>query len=286
MFTDDEGLRKYVAAIQRFEPLDREAEQVLARRWHDHGDQEAAHQLVQSHLLFVVKIANSYKGYGLRVADLVEEGNVGVLEAVKRFDPSRNLRFLTYASYWIRAYVLGHVLRQFSLVGVGTSPRQSRLFFRLSRERARITTALGGNPAQGDVDTILARRFDTSEENIRGMSERLDGKDVSLNAQAYQGSEVTELELLTDDTQGQEERFAQQQGRRQVRHRLTHVMHELSPRERHIVEHRLLADEEASLAEIARHFGLSRERVRQIEERLKRKLREALAEFGPQPEQN
>jgi len=178
------------------------------------------------------------------------------------------------------------VLRQFSLVGVGTSPRQSRLFFRLSRERARITTALGGNPAQGDVDTILARRFDTSEENIRGMSERLDGKDVSLNAQAYQGSEVTELELLTDDTQGQEERFAQQQGRRQVRHRLTHVMHELSPRERHIVEHRLLADEEASLAEIARHFGLSRERVRQIEERLKRKLREALAEFGPQPEQN
>src|SRR5947209_8064419 len=164
---EDEGFRTYLSAIQHFQPLDRETELKLARRWLRKKDSAAAHALVEAHLRFVVKIANGYRGYGLRVADLVEEGNIGLLEAVKRFDPSRNLRFMTYAAYWIRAYILAHVLKQWSLVGVGTGPMQSKLFFRMSRERAKITSALGATADESDVEELLAKKFGTSTDRIR-----------------------------------------------------------------------------------------------------------------------
>src|SRR6476620_8979144 len=141
---EDAGFRAYLNAIQEFEPLDRETELKLARRWLRRHDLEAAHTLVRANLRFVVKIANHYRGYGFRIADLVEEG--------KRFDPSRNLRFMTYAAYWIRAYILAHVLKQWSLVGVGTGPLQSKLFFRMARERARITSALGAEVTPSAVE--------------------------------------------------------------------------------------------------------------------------------------
>src|SRR5437667_135915 len=146
---DDAGFSTYLAAIQHFQPLDREEELRLARRWLKRNDREAADTLVRANLRFVVKIAMQYRGYGLRVSDLVEEGNIGLCEAVRRFDPSRNLRFMTYAAYWVRAYILAHVLKQFSMVGVGTGPLQSKMFFRLARERARLST----QPGEGDTST-------------------------------------------------------------------------------------------------------------------------------------
>jgi RNA polymerase sigma-32 factor len=278
---DDTGFQTYLNAIAHFEPLDRETELKLARRWLKRGDHRAAHRLVQAHLRFVVKIAASYRGYGIRVADLVEEGNVGLMEAVKRFDPERNLRFMTYAAYWIRAYILAHVLKQWSLVGVGTGPMQSKLFFRMARERAKITSALGGGASESDVEELLARKFNTTPERIRDMTGRLEGKDASLDAAAYREGSVSALDMLPDEGEGQEDRTAREERDHVVRNRVGVVMRGLSPRERYILDHRLLTDEEHTLADIGRHLGLSRERVRQLEERLKLKLRRALAEFEP-----
>ena len=280
---DDAGFRTYLNAIQRYEPLDRETEQKLARRFQRRNDLEAAHQLVRANLRFVVKIANHYRGYGFRMADLVEEGNIGLLEAVKRFDPARNLRFMTYAAYWIRAYILAHVLKQWSLVGVGTGPLQSKLFFRMARERAKIHSALGSGVGENVVEQHLATKFGTTPERIRDMTGRLDGKDMSLDLPAFRDGSVSELDLLADDvSEGQEESCARLQRDGMVRRRVAGLMNGMSDRERYIVERRLLTDEADTLAEIGRHLSLSRERVRQLEERLKGKLRRALADFEPE----
>src|SRR5688572_30277215 len=199
LLAEDDGFRRYLDAIQRYPLLDRENELKLARRWRKRNDRAAAHALVCSNLRFVVKIANQYRGYGFRMADLVEEGNIGLLEAVKRFDPARNLRFMTYAAYWIRAYVLAHVLKQWSLVGVGTGPLQSKLFFRMARERAKISAALGNTVGEGEMEQHLADKFNTTPERIRDMAGRLEGKDLSLNAEAYRDGAVTELDMLPDE---------------------------------------------------------------------------------------
>jgi RNA polymerase sigma-32 factor len=279
---EDAGFRAYLNAIQQYQPLDREAELRLARRWQKKHDLEAAHTLVRANLRFVVKIANHYRGYGFRAADLVEEGNIGLLEAVKRFDPSRNLRFMTYAAYWIRAYILAHVLKQWSLVGVGTGPLQSKLFFRMARERAKISAALGDHMSEAAIEERLAAKFGTTTDRIRSMTGRLDGKDLSLDMAAYREGNVSELDLLEAVSEGQEESCARAERNDQVRRRVGRLMQSMSVRERYIVERRLLTDEAETLAEIGRHLCLSRERVRQLEERLKHKLRRALADFHPQ----
>jgi RNA polymerase sigma-32 factor len=280
---EDAGFAAYLNAIQHFQPLDREEELKLARRWRKRGDREAAHRLVRANLRFVVKIAMGYRGYGFRLADLVEEGNIGLLEAVKRFDPTRNLRFMTYAAYWIRAYILAHVLKQWSMVGVGTGPLQSKLFFRMARERAKITTALGADGSESEVEEQLARKFGTSTDRIRAMSGRLDGKDLSLDAAAFRDGTASALELLPDErTEGQEDRYARSERDEIVRSRVDCLTRGLSAREKYILARRLMTDEADTLAEIGRHLNLSRERVRQLEERLKGKLRRALTEFEPQ----
>ncbi len=281
---EDAGFNAYLASIQKFEPLDRDEELRLARRWRRRSDREAADALVRANLRFVVKIAMQYRGYGIRVADLVEEGNIGLCEAVRRFDPSRNLRFMTYAAYWIRAYILAHVLKQWSMVGVGTGPLQSKLFFRMARERAKITTALGADGTPSAVEERLAEKFGTSVERIRDMTGRLEAKDSSLDAAAWKDGSETQLERLADDrTEGQEAEFERLERDELVRHRVSGISRTLSHRERYILARRLLCDEQDTLAEIGRHLNLSRERVRQIEDRLKLKLRRALPEFEPQP---
>lgn len=273
---DDPGFRRYVSAIQHFPVLDREAELRLARRFKNQGDRKAADALVQSNLRYVVKIAAQYRGYGFRRADLVEEGNLGLLEAVLRFDPGRKLRFMTYASYWIRAYVLAHVLKQFSIVGVGTGPLQSKMFFRLHRERARLSAQLGADDSS--IDSTLASTFHTSEERVRQMAERLDGRDASLDMVAYREGTTTLLDTLTDDRPSQEEDTATAERAARVRHYLAAARHQLDERERMILEERLLStDDEVTLADLGRRMGLSRERVRQLEERVKHKLRRALS---------
>ena len=281
---EDAGFTAYLASIQKFQPLEREQELRLARRWRKRGDRQAADTLVRANLRFVVKIAMQYRGYGLRVSDLVEEGNIGLCEAVRRFDPARNLRFMTYAAYWIRAYVLAHVLKQWSMVGVGTGPLQSKLFFRMSRERARITAALGADGTPSAVEEQLARKFNTSAERIRDMTGRLESKDASLDAAAWRDGNASALDLLADErSEGQEDRFERMQRDQLVRHRVHGVARSLSARERYILSRRLLCDEADTLAEIGRHLNLSRERVRQIEDRLKLKLRRVLPEFEAQP---
>jgi RNA polymerase sigma-32 factor len=275
----EDSFRAYLAQIQRFPALDRAAEMQLAVRWRERGDVAAAHDLVCANLRYVVKIAHGYRGYGLRVADLVEEGNVGLLEAVKRFEPERGHRFMTYAAYWVRAYILAHVLKQWSMVGIGTGPLQSKLFFRLARERARISSALG---EVGNLEARLAEKFGTSEERVRDMTSRLEGKDQSLDAAAFRDGPGTVLDQLPDDESGAEDRVAGAEIDRLVRDRVRGVMKALSPRERYIIESRLLppaTDEAQTLAEIGRHLGLSRERVRQLEERVKGKLERVLSDL-------
>ncbi|HJZ87942.1 MAG TPA: RNA polymerase factor sigma-32 [Polyangia bacterium] len=272
----DPGLQYYLAAIAKFPLLTREQEIALARRYLNEGEQEAAHRLVQCNLRFVVKIAIGFRGYGLKVSDLIEEGNLGLLEAVKRFDPERGRRFMTYAAFWIRAYILAYVLKSWSMVGVGTGPLQSKLFFRLQRERARIAARLGSGV---DVERRLARKFGTSEERIREMAERLDRRDSSLDAVAFRDGTVTVLDMLPDHGADQEARCGDAERDRVVRQRVVEALAEFEAREVLIVRKRLLTDEPETLAELGRTLGLSRERVRQLEERVKAKLRRVLGDL-------
>jgi len=273
----------YRASIQRFETIDRDTELELARRFQRDGDRAAANALVESHLQFVVKVASQYRGYGMQLADLVEEGNLGLLEAVRRFDPSRNLRFKTYAVYWIRAYVVDHLLREWSIVGGGTGPLVSRTFFRLRRERAKLEVQLG----EGDtsIDALLARKFHTTEDVIRSMSQRVAGRDASLDAQVHPDGGPSLLETLSDSSSDPELLVAAAERDAFVRGVVSNVWSALDPRERLIVEERLLSDhdDDVSLADLGRRLGVSRERVRQLEARTKSKLRsafEAMARKG------
>jgi RNA polymerase sigma-32 factor len=271
----EEGFSSYIHQIRQFPRLDRKSELKLARRWVRHKDQAAADELVRAHLRDVVAIAMQYRGYGFRLADLVEEGNIGLLEAVRRFDPSRNLRFMTYAAYWVRAYILAHVLKQFSMVGVGTGPMQSKLFFRLARERARLASQLGEGDAS--INRTLAAKFGTTENRVAEMAQRLERRDASLDAPLYADGDATVLDTLRDDADNQEVRAADAERDARVRRVVEGVWHTLDERERAIVDLRLLTDgDEATLADIGKQFGLSRERVRQLEARVKTKLRRAL----------
>ncbi len=270
---DDAGFARYVADVKKYPRLDRASEQRLARRFR-RKDREAGDQLLRANLRYVVSIALQYKGYGLRVADLVAEGNIGLCEALRRFDPSRNLRFMTYASYWIRAYVLAYVLKHHSIVGIGTGPLQSKMFFRLHRERAKIAQETGGEGGTAS----LAEVFHASEERVGRIAERLDGRDLSLDVQAYRDGEVTLVDTLRDDAaQDQEAQASDSERDARVRAAIQGIWAQLDERERLIVTERLWTEgEEATLADLGRRLRLSRERVRQLEERVKRKLRRAL----------
>jgi RNA polymerase sigma-32 factor len=274
--SEDDGYQAYLARLRRYEPLPRELERKLAERWVRRRDKKAAHRLVEANLRFVVKIANGYRNYGLRIDDLVEEGNLGLLEALRRFEPARGHRFMTYAAYWVRAYILAHVLKQRYLVGVGTGPMQSKLFFRLARERARLAASLGD---EADLDVRLAATFGTTPERVRAMTGRMEGRDVSLDAEVGEGGRTRAVDLLVDESSSSEERCAAAERSRIVRARVHRALAELPQRERYIIEQRLLSDDGKTLAEIGRELGLSRERVRQLEERVKVKLSRALADL-------
>jgi RNA polymerase sigma-32 factor len=273
----DKGLGHYLAEIARYPMLSRADEVELARR-RLAGDTEAERLLVCANLRYVIKIAASYKGYGLRLADLIEEGNVGLLEAVRRFDPERGRRFMTYGAYWVRAMILAYVLRHHSLVGVGTGPTQSKLFFRLQRERARLAATLGVSDAE--AEEALAATFHTTTDKVRAMERRLDARDQSLDALAFDDGHVSELDLLADETDDQESRCASSELDARVRERVRVAIASLDRREREILQRRLYSDEPETLATIGRELGVTRERARQLEVRVKHKLRVALAELA------
>lgn len=274
----DPSVSRYMSSARSTPDLDRETETKLARRWRDHGDRAAADRLVRAHLKHVVAIALKYRRYGLPIGELIAEGNFGVAHALTKYDPDRGTRFVTYAAYWVRAYILSYVIRSWSLVGAGSGALRSKVFFKLRRERVRITN-LTGDPEK--VNELLAERFNISVPEVTAMLRRLEARDVSLDSKVFHDSSTTLLDTLESREQDQEESFASTEVHDRMLHAIRKAVSTLDTRERFIVESRLMAhgDDELSLAEIGRRLGVSRERARQLEERAKRKLRARISEI-------
>ena len=270
------SLSKYIVYVRAIAELSREDEGVEARDWLQNGNYRAAERLIRANLRYVIAIALTYRRYGLPLADLVAEGNFGLVHAVSKFNPDRGTRFVTYAAYWVRAYMLNYVIRSWSMVGVGSGPLRSKLFFRLRRERARIANLVGDSE---EAVRMLAERFGESQEKIQSLANRLEARDVSLDARVFDDGSVAMLDTLESDAPSQEQTVSYQQSHERIKESLSAALNDLDPRERFIVEARMMADSEEalSLAEIGRRLGVSRERARQLEARAKRKLRERLA---------
>ena len=265
----DRALERYIERIRKIPVLDRETEHELAVRARQ-GDEAAREALVRANLRYVVSVALQYRAYGVRLADLLAEGNLGLVVASHKFDPDRGTRFVTYAGYWIRAFVLDAVVKSTTMVGGGTGPLRSKLFFRLRRERARLGTLLGD-----DAERLqeMARRFGVSPERMREMLRRVDARDVSLDQKRFDDGEGTLLDLLPAEGPDPETAAMEAERREVVSSALREALRTLDERERFIVERRLLDDEPWSLAALGRQLGVSRERARQLEARAKKKMR-------------
>lgn len=269
-----EGTTRYLQEIRRVPMLQPEEECALAKRWRHHGDREAAHRLVTSHLRLVVKIAMRYRGYGLPVSEVISEGNLGLMQAVKRFEPEKGVRLATYAMWWIKATIQAYVLRSWSLVKIGTTANQKKLFFNLRKTKSRISALQEGDLYPDQVKAI-ATHLDVTERDVVDMNRRLGG-DVSLNAQVGDGDSGEWQDWLVDESASQETQLTESD-QSEKRHRaLGRALTVLSARERQIFEARRLADEPVTLEDLACEFGISRERVRQIEVRAFQKVQKVV----------
>jgi RNA polymerase sigma-32 factor len=275
------GLSRYLTEIRKFPLLEPQEEYMLAKRWREHEDPEAARQLVTSHLRLVAKIAMGYRGYGLPVSEIVSEGNVGLMQAVKRFEPERGFRLATYAMWWIRAAIQEYILRSWSLVKMGTTAAQKKLFFNLRKVKGKINALEEGDLRPEHV-TEIATKLAVSEEEVVNMNRRLSSPDSSLNAPLRSDSESEWQDWLADDTIDQETRLANSEELGERHDLLANALGELTERERDIIEARRLREEPATLEELSQKYGVSRERVRQIEvrafEKLQGQMKSALAE--------
>jgi RNA polymerase sigma-32 factor len=274
-FTAEGGLSRYLAEIRRFPMLEPQEEFMLAKRWREHDDRDAAHKLVTSHLRLVAKIAMGYRGYGLPIGEVISEGNVGLMQAVKRFDPDKGFRLATYAMWWIRAAIQEYILRSWSLVKMGTTAAQKRLFFNLRKAKSRISALEEGDLKPEQLKQI-ATQLGVTEREVIDMNRRLSG-DASLNAPIRAEAESGEWQdWLVDDREDQETVLAQSEEFDNRREALKGALSVLNDRERRIFEARRLADEPVTLEELAAEFGVSRERVRQIEVRAFEKVQQAV----------
>jgi RNA polymerase sigma-32 factor len=273
------GLSRYLSEIRKFPLLAPEEEYMLAKRWKAHEDPEAARKLVTSHLRLVAKIAMGYRGYGLPVSEIVAEGNVGLMQAVKRFDPERGFRLATYAMWWIRASIQEFILRSWSLVKIGTTSDQKKLFFNLRKAKNKINAIEEGDLTPEHV-AKLADQLGVSETELVNMNRRLSGPDSSLNAPLRIDGDAEWQDWLPDDTIDQETRLAESEEVDERRALLNAALGELPEREREIIRARRLQDDPATLEELSHKFGISRERVRQIEvrafDRLQKSMKNAL----------
>lgn len=265
----DSTLDHYIRRVRTAPRLSREEEHELALRARQ-GERSAANALVEGNLRFVVAIALQYRRYGIPIWELIEEGSLGLMMAVRKFDPERGTRFVTYAGYWVRAYVLDLIVKSTSMVGAGSGVLRSKLFFRMRRERAQIAN-LEQDPERRLE--ILASRFNVDTDKARRMVAQLEARDVSLDSAAHPESNVTLLDTLRDNAGGQEGVLLEAEYHGQLHNELSDALGTLDHRERFIVEKRIMGDEELSLAELGRQLGVSRERARQLEARAKRKLR-------------
>jgi RNA polymerase sigma-32 factor len=271
----DGGLSGYLTEIRKFPMLEPDQEFMLAKRFTEHGDAEAAHKLVTSHLRLVAKIAMGYRGYGLPIGEVVSEGNVGLMQAVKRFDPDKGFRLATYAMWWIKASIQEYILRSWSLVKMGTTANQKRLFFNLRKVKGKIS-ALEDGDLKPDQVTEIATRLNVSEDEVISMNRRLGG-DTSLNATVRQDSESLEWQdWLVDDSDSQETMLIDSEQKDNRRSMLTESLDVLNGRERRIFEARRLSEDPMTLEELSQEFGVSRERIRQIEVRAFEKVQEAV----------
>ncbi len=277
MLASDAGLSSYLDEIKKFPMLDPDEEFMLAKRFYEHDDTAAAHKLVTSHLRLVAKIAMGYRYYGLPVSDLISEGNVGLMRAVKKFEPDRGFRLATYAMWWIKAAINEHVLNSWSLVKVGTVAAQKKLFFNLRKIKAKL-----GLYEEGDIPVeaakTIAERLDVTTQEVQDMNRRLSKGDSSLNQPVGEEMDLQRQDLLVDDRPDQESVLGDRQERTVGMKLLKEAMGVLTPREKVVIEQRRLIEEPRTLEDIGTDFGISRERVRQIENKAFAKLQKAVLE--------
>ncbi len=274
LIAGESGLSRYLAEIKRFPMLEPQEEYMLAKRWREHGDREAAHKLVTSHLRLVAKIAMGYRGYGLPIGEVISEGNVGLMQAVRRFEPDKGFKLATYAMWWIRASIQEYILRSWSLVKMGTTASQKKLFFNLRKAKSRISALDEGDLRDDQVETI-ATRLGVAKQEVIDMNRRLGG-DASLNAPLREDGEGEWQDWLVDDSASQESVLADREETDTRLNALKNALRVLNPREKRIFEARRLADDPVTLEELSTEFGVSRERVRQIEVRAFEKVQAAV----------
>ena len=273
------NLSRYLEEIRKFPMLQASEEYMLARSWRDHDDTDAAHKLVTSHLRLVAKIAMGYRGYGLPVAELISEGNIGMMQAVKRFDPERGFRLATYAMWWIKASIQEYILHSWSLVKIGTTAAQKKLFFNLRKLKGQMQAIDDGDLSPETV-TAIANSLDVSEKDVISMNGRLSGPDHSLNAPKIVDGGGEWQDWLEDEGKNQEEILAETEELDERTKLLSEAMERLDGRERHILSQRKLIDTPLTLDELSKEYGVSRERIRQIEARAFEKLQKYIKELA------
>ena len=272
------GLNRYLDEIRKFPMLEPQQEYMLAKRYQEHDDRNAAHQLVTSHLRLVAKIAMGYRGYGLPIGEVISEGNVGLMQAVKKFEPEKGFRLATYAMWWIRASIQEYILRSWSLVKMGTTAAQKKLFFNLRKAKSQISAFEDGDLRPEQVSAI-ATKLGVLDSEVISMNRRLSGPDASLNAPLRADGESEWQDWLADDEQVSQETMVAENEEKSLRMTLLEeAMVELTDRERHILTERRLKDDPTTLEDLAAQYGVSRERVRQIEVRAFEKLQKSMRE--------
>ncbi|MGH1556831.1 RNA polymerase sigma factor RpoH [Caulobacter segnis] len=278
VMSPDGGLSRYLTEIRKFPMLSKDEEFMLAQRWKEHQDPQAAHKMVTSHLRLVAKIAMGYRGYGLPIGEVISEGNVGLMQAVKKFEPEKGFRLATYAMWWIRASIQEYILRSWSLVKMGTTAAQKKLFFNLRKAKSQIAAFQEGDLHPDQVSAI-ATKLGVLDSEVISMNRRLSGPDASLNAPLRADGESEWQDWLADDDQVSQETMVAENEEKSLRMSLLEeAMVELTDRERHILTERRLKDEPTTLEELAAQYGVSRERVRQIEVRAFEKLQKTMRE--------
>src|SRR4030043_951008 len=263
------SLESYLVQINQFPLLTKDEEFQLAVRYRDYNDISAAHKLITSNLRFVVKVALEYKSYGVKLLDLIQEGNIGLMMAVKKFNPYKGNRFISYAIWWIRAYIQNFIIKTWSLVKIGTTQAQKKLFYKIGKVRK----ALESNQENEKKYELLANDLDVAKEDIVEMEQRMSSRDLSLDTPFYEGQELTHLDLLKEESPNQEEAFAQEEEKRIREHEVQNAMKCLNEKEVYVIKNRIMAEEPLTLQQIGDHLKLSRERVRQIESEALKKLR-------------
>jgi len=271
------SLAMYLSEINQYPLLTQDEEQALARKYRKDNDEKAASRLVTANLRFVVKVSYEYRSYGIKMADLIQEGNIGLMKAVQKFDPDKGIRLISYAVWWIRAYIQNYILKSWSLVKLGTTQAQRKLFFSLARTKREIEKLQGTEDSQ-DARKI-AKKLRVKPTEVMEMTQRMEGRDLSLDAPMGEDGGNTHVDFVADGAAGQDSELADAEEREIVTSRVEQALMRLDPRERFIIEKRVMSDKPMTLKELGEHFGFSRERARQLEIRAKEKLKHELVQL-------